>query len=1097
MTAWLDQLVTAFGAECTTKLAGAGDREATIRSPLEALLLAAARHMGIDAVFHDEVRDGDRRVRHDYTLSVGHTVTGYVEVKAPGTNLDPSTFRGHNLAQWERLRDLPNLLYTNGTEWRLYESGEPIADEVRLTGGPLDAVAGNLACTDDFEALLSRFLHWGPQPITSVTKLVRSLAPLTRLLRGEVVDKIAAEREAIKYGADPGTQPFLGLARDWRSLLFPQASDAAFADGYAQAVSFALLLARSEDIDVATTPLHEIGSKLGESHSLMGRAVQLLTDHVETDFRVTLDLLTRVIGAVDWKRVSGGARDTYLHLYESFLDVYDPELRKRSGSYYTPREVVEEMTRMTSDVLRTRLGTDFGEPNVVTVDPAMGTGTYLLTILESVRLRQAAAEGEGFGAAAVTTAAANVVGFELQMGPFAVAELRTSDLLRRANAKPPKGGMRMFVTNTLDDPYADVAQLGSGLGAISASRIAANTVKARTPVTVVIGNPPYAERAEGEGGWIELGPEADRKSGKRAKVVPLDGYRLDGNGRNEYVLKNLYVYFWRWATWKVFEAHQDDSSGVVCFITTSGYVRGPGFRGMREYLRRTCSEGWIIDVSPEGMQPEVSTRLFPGVQQPLAIGIFIRRPDTDRDTAATIKFTSIAGRRQEKHAALRAMQIDGDGWRDARTDWHAPFTPAADSSWDDFPAIGDLMPWVSPGVKANRTWVISPSQGVLRQRWRSVVDDDAESKATKFKQTDSTLATTKAPLPGLADHPADQPFSAERRQEPTLQRVAFRAFDRHWLIPDSRLIDRPRTDLWSALPRSPLFVIEQHSDVITDGPALLFSTLLPDMHYFNNRGGRTLPSIHPDGSSNTAPGLLAALTAQLGVSVHVDDLVAYAAAVAAHPSFTETFTDELTTPGVRIPITADPDVWSDAVKLGHSIVWAQTFGEAFVDPDHGRPRGGIRLTDSELTQPMMLHAITSMPTEMSYDEATLQLTIGDGVWGPVDPAVWDYAVGGRNVLHSWFGYRKLDPAGKKTSPLDRLHVDTWDAEWSRELNDLLAIVTRLVDMESAQSVILDRVLAGPMLDKRALAERGVSWPSQPKDRAARQAAEATGLFGGE
>jgi hypothetical protein len=41
----------------------------------------------------------------------------------------------------------------------------------------------------------------------------------------------------------------------------------------------------------------------------------------------------RVVGAVDWPRVRGGKRDMYLHLYEHFLELYDNELRKKSGSY--------------------------------------------------------------------------------------------------------------------------------------------------------------------------------------------------------------------------------------------------------------------------------------------------------------------------------------------------------------------------------------------------------------------------------------------------------------------------------------------------------------------------------------------------------------------------------------------------------------------------------------------------------------------------------------------------------------------------------------------------------------------------------------------
>src|SRR5699024_6076279 len=311
---------------------------------------------------------------------------------------------------------------------------------------------------------------------------------------------------------------------------------------------------------------------------------------------------------------------------ENFLEQYDNELRKQSGSYYTPREVVEEMVRLTEEALVTRLGREraFRDPDVLTVDPAMGTGTYLHTIHERAADPPAAHRGPGPGAGVMRQVAERMIGFELQMGPYAVAELRATDLLASHGAKAPASGMRFYVTDTLDDPDAATAQLGSGLQLIAQSRRRANEVKAKANVTVVIGNPPYRERAEGMGGWVEEGSKAH---GKKARGI-LDDFRLDGNGRTEYVLKNLYVYFWRWASWKVWESTpenaDDGDAGIICFITTSGYLRGPGFKGTRQYLREHASEGWIIDLTPEGQTPDVPTRIFPGVRQPLAIGLFIR-----------------------------------------------------------------------------------------------------------------------------------------------------------------------------------------------------------------------------------------------------------------------------------------------------------------------------------------------------------------------------------------------------------------------------------------------------------------------------------------
>jgi hypothetical protein len=1059
-------------------LSGPGDREAAIRTPLEHLLERVGRELDMVVTPFSEVQDPTRGVRPDYALNVNGTITGYLELKRPGAPVDPAGFSGHNLRQWERQRDFPNLVYTNGTRWLLWQNEQLVA-EASLVGGPLEA-PHSLRSDGALLDLLVAFFSWEPVPITTVNALVKAVSPLTRLLRSEVLDQLEAEDRAVAAGASEHDQPFTGLAADWRNLLFPTATNEVFADGYAQAVTFALLLARSEALDLSGGP-HEIGTRLGGSHSLMGRALQVLTADVGASFAVTLELLIRVVGAIEWEQVRRGRRDTYLHLYEHFLDVYDPELRRQSGSYYTPHEVVDQMVRLTDDALLKHLGKadGFRDHSVLTVDAAMGTGTYLQAIIEHAANQVAKREGPGMMGPTATSVAERLVGFEIQMGPFAVAELRTTDLLHSFEAAMPAGGMRLYVTDTLDDPHIETTQLGSGLEPIAQSRRKANEIKASDHITVVIGNPPYRERAKGLGGWIESGSPVSR--------APLDDFRSPGNGRVEYVLKNLYVYFWRWASKKVF----DDSAagaGIVCFISTAGYLRGQGFKGMREYLRRTCSGGYVIDVSPEGIRPDVATRIFPGVQQPLAIGLFFRRSDKDPGVPADIRYRAVTGRRAEKFAAIAEVSLDDDEWRRCRTEWQSPFTPAANSSWDDFPALGDLMPWAAPGVKPNRTWVYAPSPEILAKRWRRLTTEtDLEVKRRLFRETDSSnLQRAHPPLPGADTYKFSGTFVNESGDPPAPVRVGYRALDRQWIVPDSRVIHRSSLELWNARAPGQVFVIEQHARQISSGPGIVFSALIPDMDYFKgSEGGRALPLCHPDGSANLATGLLQALATALGVEVSPLDLVAYIAAVVAHPGFTATFLDELVTPGIRVPITLDPELWSRAVELGRQVVWAQTYGEAFADEAAGRPSRDVRFGAGDARRIQLTRTVTEMPTALTYDAERKVLSAGAGEWGPVEAAVMDYAVGGRKVVKSWFDYRKKDPAGRRSSPLDDIHIDSWPGEWSVELTDLLSAVTRLVDLEEPQASLLEAVLAGPLATTTTLVGEGVRWPTTRRDRAVR------------
>lgn len=165
--------------------------------------------------------------------------------------LDPTTYgkTTHNFRQWQRLKELPNLLHTNGVEWRLWRYGEPAMAPAHVHTLDLKKASAKLTAPPSLELMLTTFLGWTPVPITSVSGLVETLAPLARLLREEVAESLRHERKAKKAGKEDHELPLLGLSRDWRKMLFPQAKDDEFADGFAQTVVFALLLAVTEGID--------------------------------------------------------------------------------------------------------------------------------------------------------------------------------------------------------------------------------------------------------------------------------------------------------------------------------------------------------------------------------------------------------------------------------------------------------------------------------------------------------------------------------------------------------------------------------------------------------------------------------------------------------------------------------------------------------------------------------------------------------------------------------------------------------------------------------------------------------------------------------
>lgn len=1104
------ELVEEFGLQCKLKLAGPGEREALISGPVSNLITSIGSVSELPVVTHDEVREMGGALRADFAISVKGALSGHIELKAPGTSLDPETYgkTTHNYLQWQRLRELPNLLHTNGLQWRLWRRGE-LKHDVYLGGASIVTAGKGLTAGSSFDAMIRDFLSWEPSPITSVKKLVSQVAPLARVLREEVMEALRAERRAIRGGADKNLQPFLGAAQSWRRLLMPAAKDEEFADGYAQTVTFALLLARAEGLDLKNAKLHEVSELLDSTHSLMGKALDLLTKYSKGPVHTAVELLTRVISAVDWTQLSNGSKDVYLHLYEDFLENYDPELREKTGSYYTPPEVVEQMVRITEEALISFFSKPraFRDPSVAVVDGSMGTGTYPLEILNRAADQAEAEYGKGAVPEALTSLAPRLFGLELQSGPFSVAELRITGRLKKAKADLPPHGLNLFVADTLESPWsASNDQLSYTEQLIAAQRQRANAMKRERNVQVVISNPPYEERATGLGGWIENG---DKGHGAEA---PLNDFKHPGNGKHEgMALKNLYVYFWRWAMWKVFESTPstaeipDGGDGIICYISANGYLTGRGFRGMRKHLRETCSHGWIIDLTPEGKRPPKANAIF-NIETPVAIAMFIRTNGTEKTSPALIKHVTLTGSYAEKMASLSTLTLDDERWQHVRSDWTAPFTPASSDGWDSYPALDDIMPWGTTGVTSNRGWVYSPCKDTLESRFRTLVlEPDQSIKADLLKTTrDSTLDKKKKPLPAIIAGNHGSQMDTEQDTHIPLGKIQFvdevktvpvmyRSFDRQYVIADYRVLDMPRPPLWAArkVPGQ-VFVVEQHSIHPRKGPGLVFSADMPDQNAFNNRGGRTSPLYHPDGSENFAPGLVSALSDYFGKEISGPDLLAYIAGVTGCPHYVELFEKELSTPGIRVPFTADLSLWDETVHLGREILWLESYGRAFVDRNDDR---GTNVRDKLGTvHASYLEPVQALPDKLEYEESTMTLKVGEGRFGPVPQAVVDYEVGGVNVLKQWFGYRKQDPNGKVTSDLDRINPTKWVPEWSTQLLEILSVLTQLTELHGKQKVLLEQIKNSETIGIQELAAAGTRWPSDAlgsKDRAVKGTATGT------
>jgi hypothetical protein len=1074
----LASLISGFGSAVTQKLANPrahGNPEDQLRAPFERLIsgLAELLHLPPGAVVAvGESAVNDLQTRPDYAITDRSRLTGFVELKATGAGADPRKFKKkHDKAQWQKLRALPNLIYTDGNAFSLWQNGELVEGIVDLIGD-VESSGGKLAAPPSLLVLFERFFLWQPIPPRSARELAHVTARLCRLLRDEVTEQLGRKSDALT-----------ALAADWRKLLFPEATDERFADGYAQAVTFGLLMARAKGISLATG-MPQVAAELSTTNSLIGAALRLLTDNAENQatLRTSLGTLTRVLDAVTWAAISKGESDAWLYFYEEFLEIYDNELRKKTGSYYTPPEVVRAMVALVDEALQSSrygLHTGLAAPVVTVADPAVGTGTFLLGVLRKIADNVGVDQGPGAVSAAINAAVKRLIAFEIQLGPFAVAQLRLLAEIIALGGHGPSTPLRMFVTDTLGNPESEDSWIPNILAPIAESRKAANRIKRDEPVTVVIGNPPYKEKAKGLGSWVEGGDPSQKP--------PVPGLLMDWMPPREWKagahskhLRNLYVYFWRWATWKVYDHHQNSRSGIVCFITVAGFLGGRGFQKMRDYLRRTCDDIWVIDCSPEGHQPEVNTRIFQDVQQPVCIVMASRSAMKDPAKPATVRFRALpSAHRLDKFKAMASLSLKDREWVDCPYEWRAPFLPASKGAWATFPSLADFFVYNGSGVMPGRTWIIAPEAESLHRRWQALIAAPVAEKETLFhphlrkgklgdKHSKKTVLTPLAGYPSRTKPVADDDAACV---QPT--RYGFRSFDRQWIIPDSRLINQPNPELWAAHSESQIYLTAFTEESPTNGPALTFTCLLPDLHHYKGSfGGRVFPLWRDTAANvpNVQPNLLGFLTSKYGVPVTAEDLLAYIAATAAHPGFTIRFQDDLSTPGLHIPLTANPSTFAEAALLGRNVIWIHSFGERMIDPAMGRPARPPRMPKGRMPYVPDEGAIPedpdSMPDAITYDSAARRLYVGNGFVANVDPAVWAYQVSGKQVLLQWFSYRRktrdrpMIGDRRPQSPLCDIQPDHWLPEYTTELLNVLNVLGLLVDIEPQQAALLGRICSG-------------------------------------
>ena len=608
-------------------------------------------------------------------VRAGAPARAFVELKAFDKPAHPTRWRlPHDKRQAERLRELPCWATSNFVDVFLFERADQqaaaqIVPDRALDPACADAVADRLVRRHDCSGLLALVERLaagaGQAPTARDAKhLAQLLAHSSRLVRGIVRDRLTELRDANTLA-----DPLLDVHAEFQTVLYahPEAGgypahdfDTLFSSAFTQTLAFGLLLVREGSGRPVDASAHQ---HMPAEHPLMRTALRVLTqaeilDVVGIGFTVLLDTVNSFSPEILVTRPK--QPDPILYFYEDFLSVFDPAARERHGVYFTPVEVVRFMAGALDRVARDHLGlTGLHDPGLTLLDPAVGTGTFLLGVAERVRNQAQAAGGAGRAELALRDLAGRMFGLELLVGPYAVAHYRLHHSLREPAGPGPRlplPRLGVYLADTLSEPgaAAPLGRMGFVSMGISDERRAADQVKARQPILAIIGNPPYRRLEEGEdhtlvGAWMNALWDDLKRPVSHA-----------GQGNQLNTFPELSVAFWRWAMWKLFEAEGAPRRGVVAFISNRKFLTGWPCAGLRQMMRQRFDRIEIIDLRGD-------VRRGPRAGVDRDAGVF----DIQVGTAITLAIAD--GSRAGKPAEVRYLDCWAEGLfaRSAKLGWLA------------------------------------------------------------------------------------------------------------------------------------------------------------------------------------------------------------------------------------------------------------------------------------------------------------------------------------------------------------------------------------------------------------------------------------------
>lgn len=615
-----------------------------------------------------------------------------------------------------------------------------------------------------------------------------------------------------------------------------------------------------------------------------------------------------------------------IELYNNFFNIAFKDTVEKLGIVYTPIPCVDFIIHSVAALLKKHFGKNIADRGVHFLDPFTGTGTFPVRLLQSGLIPAGALESKY---------ASEIHVNEIVLLAYYIAAINIEaafhDLAEKAAGKPVP--YRSFDGIVL----ADTFQLGEKQRRID-SIFPENSRRAQsqndTPITVVVGNPPYSigQKSANDDAQNVNYPVLDKRIG--------DTYAQGSGGKLRKSLYDSYVRAFRWATDRL------GDEGIVAFISNAGWLDNKAMNGFRLSLQKEFSDVYVLNLrgncntKGEERRREGDGVFGLGSRTPIAITILVKTKKS-RGQLGTIHYHDIGDyrSREEKLKLIEEIHdLNGIDWDILTPDKYNDWLNQRNGEFDKYiPLVSDKMEkerhaffaMAPVGISSNRdAWVWNFSRKTIEvsiQRSSKFFNDCI---ATGTQQSDTKSITWTR---GIRNR-------FEKRQQICFDQASIRTaayrpfciqnlcFDRNWI----EMIGQSPKLFPTSTSKNLIICCGRGSAIITDHPADLH--FCGDVHCFpfywyeiiDSRGGQfTLPGLEPTGRYIRHDGISDFIQREfekvLGTGIPKEDIFYWVYGALHSPRYRTAFEADLKKQLPRLPLPEDRPAYERVLRIGREL----------------------------------------------------------------------------------------------------------------------------------------------------------------------------------